>query len=279
MTNYKSYRFVDGKARWIIVDDNGKIINKIPSKEELKGIQDVPWHMLSDGRSKPRLRYKVGDLCKRCIEDKNITKNSILCPGNSNKEKNKEGIETGRIICSKHSRKDYSRYNSNSNANIIKKMRPCRVCNQYPNSSHAKGDQDLEIICELYGYQNLNKENDNYSTGTPIDCYDPKTGFYHQVRGMCYNSLYKCWNTSHLDREWYKEYKDMIFICKNNNGKIIERIYRFPFTYIKERIGIYITKYDSMGRPYNGLHEKYRIIDDIDLKRANEIFDKITVKQ
>lgn len=39
MTKYKSYRFVDGKARWIIVDEDGNIINKNPSKDELKGIK------------------------------------------------------------------------------------------------------------------------------------------------------------------------------------------------------------------------------------------------
>jgi len=39
MTEYKSYRFIDGKARWIIVDENGNIINIDPSKDELKGLE------------------------------------------------------------------------------------------------------------------------------------------------------------------------------------------------------------------------------------------------
>lgn len=33
MTYYKSYRIIDGKPRWVIVDENRKIINRIPSKE------------------------------------------------------------------------------------------------------------------------------------------------------------------------------------------------------------------------------------------------------
>jgi len=35
---YKSYRFVDGKARWVIVDETGKIIDKNPNKGEWKGL-------------------------------------------------------------------------------------------------------------------------------------------------------------------------------------------------------------------------------------------------
>lgn len=36
---YKSYRFVDGKARWVIVDENRDITNRNPSKEELKELE------------------------------------------------------------------------------------------------------------------------------------------------------------------------------------------------------------------------------------------------
>lgn len=33
---YKDWRIIDGKARWVIVDEYGNIINKEPSKEQLK---------------------------------------------------------------------------------------------------------------------------------------------------------------------------------------------------------------------------------------------------
>lgn len=36
MTKYKRYTIIDGKAKWVIVDENRNIINKNPSKEELK---------------------------------------------------------------------------------------------------------------------------------------------------------------------------------------------------------------------------------------------------
>lgn len=39
MKEYKSWRFIDGKAKWIIVDENGNIINKNPKREDLKNIE------------------------------------------------------------------------------------------------------------------------------------------------------------------------------------------------------------------------------------------------
>lgn len=39
MTTYKSNRIIDGKSRKVIVNDNGKIINRNPSKDELKNLK------------------------------------------------------------------------------------------------------------------------------------------------------------------------------------------------------------------------------------------------
>ena len=36
MTEYKAYGIVDGKPRWTIVDEDGKVINKYPEKKELE---------------------------------------------------------------------------------------------------------------------------------------------------------------------------------------------------------------------------------------------------
>lgn len=35
---YKSYRIIDGKPKWVIVDENGDIVNRSPNKEELKSL-------------------------------------------------------------------------------------------------------------------------------------------------------------------------------------------------------------------------------------------------
>ena len=36
---YKSNRIIDGKPKWVIIDENGDIVNKNPSKEKLKIFQ------------------------------------------------------------------------------------------------------------------------------------------------------------------------------------------------------------------------------------------------
>ena len=36
---YKAYRIINGKPRWIIVDESGKIANTSPSKGELKELE------------------------------------------------------------------------------------------------------------------------------------------------------------------------------------------------------------------------------------------------
>lgn len=48
---YRTCRIIDGKPRWIIVDENGNVINRNPTKEELKGLDKFSE---KDGRSKPR---------------------------------------------------------------------------------------------------------------------------------------------------------------------------------------------------------------------------------
>lgn len=42
---YKSYRFVEqyGKAKWVVVDETGKIVNMNPSKDELDGLEREPY--------------------------------------------------------------------------------------------------------------------------------------------------------------------------------------------------------------------------------------------
>lgn len=55
MTEYKSYRFIDGKAKWIIADENGKIINKEPSKELLKYIEK---DTAEDRKGEKKIKYQ-----------------------------------------------------------------------------------------------------------------------------------------------------------------------------------------------------------------------------
>lgn len=225
----------------------------------------------------PRLRYKIGDICSRCIEEKDVTNKSILRPGNVLQEKDKDGKKTERCVCSKHWKIDYEKYDPNSWSNTVKSIANCRTRCQDPNHSSTKGDIDLDVVCELYGYINLNKKYDNYTTS--IDCLDEKTDQLYQVKGSCYNTVYRYWSFGSLENEWKKQYKGMIFVCKSNDGKRIEEIYIIPPEEIKDkRKTIAICKYDSKRRPYtDGWYEKYRIKGikrQEDIKRANEILQR-----
>lgn len=42
MINYKTKRIIDGKPRWVVINEDGNVVNRNPSKEELKGLKIEP---------------------------------------------------------------------------------------------------------------------------------------------------------------------------------------------------------------------------------------------
>jgi hypothetical protein len=265
VTKYKiSVSFDEKNFFWIVVDKEKFIRN--PTKEDLMGA---------------KLRYyNKTNICRICREEGNITDKSILYPKNVLLETSKEGNKTNEYVCHRHGKRSYDRYNHNSRNNIIKSLADSRTKNQNPNSTHAKGENSIELACKLYGWEDLNKKNDNYSTGTPIDCYDPKTGLYYQVKGHRYSQKYKWWHFTNFGRERKKIYKGMVCLCISEDEKIIERIYMFPLIEIKRVETITIYKYDSIGRlRKDGWYEKYRVKDEDELKKANEIWAQILEKR
>jgi hypothetical protein len=158
---------------------------------------------------------------------------------------------------------------------VKKFLASCRTGNQDPNSSNAKGDNILELACKFYELENLNKKYNNYTTS--IDCYDPKTGLYHQIQGRNYNSRDGLWFFGNFENEWGKKFENMICICKSKDGKIIERIYKFPKKEIENRTGITIIKNPTPSRgPY--WYEQYRVTEEETIKKVNEIWKEILKK-
>lgn len=274
MTRFLSIRIINGKPQKVIVDENGNIINRSPNKDELRGIEVEHYKITK----RTRIRYKIGNICPRCIEENNVTEKSVLYIGNVCREKDKDGAETGECVCHDHWARNYQMYSPNSCNNVKKSIANCRTGNQNPNHSNTKGDIDVEVVCELYGWINLNKRYDKYNT--EIDCFDEKTGLLHQVRGICYNPKYGSWGFSHLEEEWYKKYESMVCVCKSEDKKRIEDMYEFPLKLLKELLikGISI-KCDS-ERPYRrGWYEKYRIKDEQKLMMANDILRRILIQK
>lgn len=245
MTYYKSKRCI-----WIIIDETGNIVNRNPSKKELEGLE-------KEGK------YNPSDTCDNCKE-------KLVNPL---RERDKKGNITGRWFC----RKCHGKYDSNSQNNIRKLLAGCRTGNQNPNSDHTKGKKSQKLACVLYGWDDLNEKYDDYTT--PLDCYDPKTGLYHQVQGRYYNSERGFWHFC-LEREWIKDFEDMVCFCFSKDGKIVERIYIFPKKEIERVKSLAMVKNptDAHRNPIVPQYEKYRITDEDELNRANKIWENIINK-
>lgn len=121
MISYKSWRIIDGKPRWVILDEIGTITNRTPNKCELKRLDKFPE---KDGRGNPR-HYNSTNTCDRCREQGIIER---LVINNALREKDRDGNETGRLICHKCYMKDYND-RPDSHKNIIKSFADCRTGN------------------------------------------------------------------------------------------------------------------------------------------------------
>jgi hypothetical protein len=242
---YKSLRITG----WIIVDEHRNVINRSPSKDELKGLDKEP--------------YIIGKNKLTCDNCKEKLVNPL-------RERDKEGKHTGRWIC----HNCWQKYDPNSQNNLRKLSAGCRTGNQNPSHECTKGDKGIELTCILYGWENLNKKYDSYTT--PIDCYDPNTGLYHQVQGRSFNSGRGFWEFG-FERDWTKEFVDMACLCFSKDGKIVERIYILPKKEIERVKTLAIVKNptDAHGNPIIPRYEQYRITDEKELKKANEIWKNI----
>lgn len=263
---------MDGQNFFWIVVDNRKLI-KNPTEDDFK------W---SDIES-----YNKTNICPRCREENNITDKSILYPNNAGRDTDKNGKKTDEWVCSKHSLKNYKKYNPNSIDNKLKLVRNCRtgyVIDPYK----ILGNNCEEETYRLFGAKKSSEELDNYRL--PIDhCPIPNgvsvkigeklvdlSGKIPQTKGGFYSSKYKWWSMTRLFRELPKKYDILIFYCVSEDGKKIERIYIFPYSEIIKRKTIGIYMYDSQGCLFKkGWYEKYRIIDEDILEKANKIWKEI----
>lgn len=182
---------------------------------------------------------------------------------------------TGYLCTSCHSKYRYIR--GETTANIQNSLRNCRTGNQNPDHESTKASMSQRLACELYGWKDLNEERDNHAV--PVDCYDPKTGLYHQIQGK--NSCEDISWSFATEREWVKIFEDMVCFCFSKDGRRVERIYKFPKEEIDKRVGITVTKNPMNTRgtkPILPWYEEYRIKDKDELNSANRIWMKIIDK-
>lgn len=266
-----------------------KLTSKTARRERSKeGNETIRWTCIKCYRiyytygtyERPGKFYNEGNICHRCLEECKTIEESRLYSGNACREKDKDENETGEWVCANHYRRDYQRYNSNSTNNIIRSMANCRTGNLNPNSPKGKGDRGEELLCKWKGYKNLNKENDNYSRGTPIDCLDENTGQYYQIKIAYYNPVDMYWiqkfkNIHDSIRKGFR-FRSLFLFCISEDGKIVERVYEIPEKEVNNVVKIKIVKYRKNGLLYeDGWYEKYRLKDEKEMKKINEIWKKI----
>lgn len=187
-----------------------------------------------------------------------------------------------------HGTRSYSRYNLNSESNIIKSLRDRRTGN-LKDVRQIFADNCQECTCKWLGCEDLNKKNDNYNS--PIDCSPiPRgvsvmiggklvdlSGKIPQVKGATYNSRYGKWGQSSETTEHSKEFDIVILYCVSGNGEKIERIYFIPKGNVIKisTIGIYKNPTDRWGNHIISKYEKYRVEDEKVLEYVQKIWKDI----
>jgi hypothetical protein len=280
MTCYKSRRIVDGKPRLVVVNENGKIIEYTPTKEELKGLPiEEYYHSFRDRRFR-RESYNETNTCPNIKKDGTIC-GKLLIPHYTMREHDKYGNETGRWLC----KNCHSSYDPNGQWYLLRSVENRRTGNLNPDSPCGKGDRFQELTSSWRStistvpVEDLNKKLDNYST--PIDhSPDSELGIM-QTRGKFYDPRKGSWSFGHLENEWDKEFDNQICYCANKDGTLIERMYIFPSEEITTRKNIDIIKNptDAHRNPMIPWYEDCRVKDEEAIKKVNEIWKKIIDKK
>lgn len=239
-------------------------------KYEMKG-RYIEKRAYKDGRSEPRMKtpYNLTNTCQMTKEDGTVCGNE-LAPRKALRYHDKDGNYIGWVCWN-----CYHKFDPNSGHNIHKSLTNCRTGNLDSNCSTSKGNRSQKLACILYEWEDLNEKYDNHRS--PIDCCNPKTGSYHQVQGRNYNRRNGYWPFGNFGAELEKKYETMVCFCFSEDGKIVERIYKFPLEEITRVTGVVIFKNptDSHSRPKVPTYDIYRIIDEEELKNANDIWKEI----
>lgn len=218
---YKSVRYIDGKMRWVITDEDDNIINKVPSRDELKvAIPDC-------GKSQSRFK---GRKCYRCGSKETYMKN------NGRPDWRRDVIEKNRssdkFLCSRCFGKDYQNL-PNSQNNIIKSMRQCRTGQLDIYSETGEGLIIEAIVAKVRKLKVLSIELDNFVYKSDIS-NDLEYGI-SEIKGP------KLDNNGRWVAKIGSEHNfDTLFVvCMDRNRNYIDRIYIVPeselygYTYIE----------------------------------------------
>lgn len=268
---YKSYRIVGNKPRWVVVDNNGKILNNNPLKEELKNLENAPYVRNIVTRV---IHYNKTNTCDRCKENNKETK---LVPTKTYKEYDDGGNWTNRWLCQNCWHNDYNK-KPGSYQYMMKSLGDRRIGNQDQNHTNVIGDNFEKLSEIVFSATNLNKTNDNFNY--PIDHLNNELGYF-QTKGCTYNSTERCWRqhfaSLHNAINNGFDFRFLIIYCTNKERNIIERTYKIPKEECLKRksIGIYKNPTNNVSHPIVPWYERYRIKDEDLIKKINDTWKHI----
>lgn len=264
---------------WVVWDNTSKKLIKNPTKDELSGI---------------KLRYyNKTNICQICREEDDITDKSILYPENACRGIDKDGNNIDdEWICVRHRNRNYQRYYPNSEHNIIKQLRDCRIGNSKdPRKILGYNCEDLtekwlgaERLAVKYDkYSRLDLDHEPITKHISIKIGDESIDLYGKVphtKGVSYNQKTGMWNRN-IQGEHGKKFDILVIYCISEDGKTIERVYIFPVEDILDvsAIGICKDPKDGYWNPISTWYERYNITDIELIKKINEIWKEIITNE
>lgn len=240
MYYYKSFRYIDGKVRLIITDDNDNII-QYPTKEQIK---------VAIYENIKRYRNYGIRTCCECGDDK-TNKNYDGTPHWYYCSCSKDGC-TG-YLCNKCKMKTYNDM-PDSHRNLRKIMGKCRT-NISIYSDTGKGIIIEAIIAKVRNIRIVCIEERNLDTK-----FDLSSDFEYGIiqakgRRLMHDRLNgDLWG---FDTHGIEICDTAFLFCMDDTWKCVERIYVIPSEYIVHVTGVTIYKSPSRGDKY----EEYRMKD------------------
>lgn len=241
MIYYKSARYVDGKAKIVLTDENGAIADKNPAKELIRlAIPD------KKRKSKGELENRVCCVCGSKDTHKNKGVPQWL---------REYGIKgwTGRWMCFNCGGNDYQEKDPNSQRNVIKSVRNPRIGNIKVCSEQGMVIITQAVVARVNGIEDLNIKMDNYGYHSDMykDIYGKINVEYSSFRYPDYNGW--VFNSRRINITKNDNYQTFILLCFDENKSDIERIYIIPNDdEIKELWTVGINKNNSR-------YEKFRV--------------------
>lgn len=254
MIYYKSARYIDGKTRIVVTDENGNIVDRNPTKERIKSaIPD------KKRESKAELENRICIICG--------SKDTSIYKGKYRWIRDRDDKEnwTGKYICFNCYGKNRQKNDPNSQQNIIKSIRNPRIGNIKKDSEQGMVIIIQAVVAKVNGIEDLNIKTNNYNYHVDMykDIYGRINVEYSSFRYPYYNGwIFNSRRTNVIKNENYDTY---ILLCLGIGKINIQRVYIIPnIGKIKE---LWIIGINVNGSEY----DIYRV----DQNSYNDVFQNI----